>query len=49
MLNNAFLKPDDWVLKNVDKIQNIPGVIINGRYDMVTPARTSYELHKAWP
>ncbi len=37
------------MLRDAGKLQGIPGVIINGRYDMPCPVRISYELHKAWP
>ena len=31
------------------RIAHIPGVIVQGRYDVVTPPTTAYEVHKAWP
>lgn len=34
---------------NVDKIRNIPGVIVQGRYDVVCPAKSAWDLHVAWP
>ena len=37
------------ILKNMDKIRHIPGIIIQGRYDCCTPMKTAWELHKAWP
>jgi proline iminopeptidase len=33
----------------VDKIRNIPCVIVQGRYDMCTPVATAWDLHRAWP
>ncbi|KNE72448.1 prolyl aminopeptidase [Allomyces macrogynus ATCC 38327] len=47
-VNNGFM-PDNHLLDNVHKIQHIPCTIIQGRYDVVCPAKTSWELHKAWP
>ncbi|WP_413943473.1 prolyl aminopeptidase [Bdellovibrio sp. HCB-162] len=47
--NNAFFKTNNWLLENVAKIRHIPGVIVQGRYDVVCPARSAWELHKAWP
>lgn len=47
--NNAFFKTDNWLLENIDKIRHIPGVIVQGRYDVVCPARSAWDLHKAWP
>lgn len=48
-INNAFFKTDNYLLENIDKIKNIPGTIIQGRYDIVCPAKSAWELHKAWP
>jgi proline iminopeptidase len=45
MANDCFL-PDDQVLKNTDKIQHIPPVMVNGRYDSVCPVKNAYTLHK---
>lgn len=47
--NNAFFTTNNWILENVDKIRHIPGVIVQGRYDVVCPATSAWELHKAWP
>jgi proline iminopeptidase len=48
-VNNAFLKTDDQLLKDVSKIRHIPGVIVQGRYDIVCPMVSAYELSQAWP
>lgn len=48
-LNNCFFKTDHWLIENVDKIRHIPAVIIQGRYDMVCPFESAWDLHKAWP
>ena len=47
-VHNMF-KPDNYLLSNVDKIRHIPATIVQGRYDMVCPAQTAFELHAAWP
>ncbi|HXW60658.1 MAG TPA: prolyl aminopeptidase [Myxococcota bacterium] len=47
--NQAFFSEDNWILKNVAALSNIPGVIVQGRYDMPCPPISAYELHKAWP
>lgn len=39
-------KPDDYILKNTDKIKNIPTVIVHGRYDMVCPFSSAWALSK---
>ncbi len=48
-VNHAFLKSDDQLLRDVQKIRKIPGVIVQGRYDMVCPMASAYELSRAWP
>ena len=40
---------DDVLLRNLDRIRHLPGIIVQGRYDMVCPIRTADELHRAWP
>ena len=47
-MNNAFLS-EDQIVRNADKLQGIPGVIIHGRYDMVCPVDNAFALSKAWP
>lgn len=45
----GYFEPEDQLLRNVDKIRSIPAVIVQGRYDMVCPMMSAWELHKAWP
>lgn len=47
--NNSFFKTDNWLIENVDKIRHIPAVMVQGRYDIVCPARSAWDLHRAWP
>ena len=47
-INKGFFKNDGWILENIYKIQHIPNVIIQGRYDVVCPVRSAWDLHKAW-
>lgn len=47
-VNNSFLAPNE-LLANADKLGNIPGTIVHGRYDMVCPLISAWELHQAWP
>ncbi|RLN14812.1 hypothetical protein BBJ28_00016268 [Nothophytophthora sp. Chile5] len=49
LLNKGFLPSDDFLLANVLKIRHIPTVIVQGRYDVVCPMDTAWELHKALP
>jgi proline iminopeptidase len=48
-VNNGFFATDDHLLANAHKLRDVPGVIIQGRYDVVTPPETAYLLSKAWP
>lgn len=48
-MNNAFFPTNNYILENISKIRHIPGVIVQGRYDVVCPARSAWDLHKAWP
>lgn len=45
----GFFETDGWLLENVDKIRHIPTVIVQGRYDLVCPMRTAWDLHRAFP
>jgi proline iminopeptidase len=48
-INKGFFESDDQLLAGASKLRGLPGVIIQGRYDVVTPAETAWALHKAWP
>eukprot|EP01117_Protostelium_nocturnum_P004045 TRINITY_DN15319_c0_g1_i1.p1 TRINITY_DN15319_c0_g1~~TRINITY_DN15319_c0_g1_i1.p1 ORF type:complete len:369 (-),score=130.67 TRINITY_DN15319_c0_g1_i1:118-1224(-) len=48
-VNGGFFEEDGQLLRDAHKIANIPGVIVQGRYDVVCPATTAWDLHKAWP
>ena len=47
--NLGFFDTDEWLLENVDKIRHIPTVIVQGRYDVVCPMISAWELHRAFP
>ena len=46
---NHILKSESEILGKIDNFRHVPGVIIHGRYDMITPIHNAYKLHKAWP
>ena len=46
--HDIFL-PINSLLENVNKIKQIPGVIVQGRYDAVCPIISADNLHRAWP
>ena len=47
-INNGFMEFDGQLLANVDRIAHIPGVIVQGRYDMICPPDTAYALAQKW-
>ncbi len=48
-INGGFFQDDDHLLQNLQRITDIPAVIVQGRYDIVCPAESAYQLHQAWP
>jgi proline iminopeptidase len=48
-VNQGFFANDGELLKRTGPLASIPGVIIQGRYDVVTPLRSAWDLHNAWP
>jgi proline iminopeptidase len=48
-VHGGFFEHDDQLLRNVDRIRHIPAVIVQGRYDVVCPMRSAWDLHRAWP
>jgi proline iminopeptidase len=48
-MNNSFFQSEDHLLENIDKIRHIPTVIVQGRYDVVCPITSAWDLHKAFP
>lgn len=46
--NRGFLG-EGQLLTDAHLIKDIPGVIVQGRYDVVCPARSAWDLHRAWP
>ena len=44
-INNIFLE-DNFILNNIKLIETIPTTIIQGRYDIVCPMRSAWDLHK---
>lgn len=48
-INGGFLDDDNQLIADAHKIAHIPGTIVHGRYDVVTPLTTAWALSKAWP
>jgi proline iminopeptidase len=47
-VNGGFME-ENQLIDNVERIRNIPAVIVQGRYDVVCPATSAWELATAWP
>lgn len=47
-VNHGYLD-DGQLLRDIDRIAHLPGVIVQGRYDVVCPMRSAWDLHRAWP
>ncbi len=47
-VHGGFME-DGQLLRDAHRLKGIPGVIVQGRYDVCTPARTAWDLHRAWP
>lgn len=48
-INGGFFDSDDQLIADAHKLRHIPGVIVHGRYDVVTPLKIAWDLAKAWP
>ena len=48
-VNKGFFDREDLLFHNIDRIRHIPGFIVQGRYDVVCPMTTAWQLHKVWP
>ncbi|MEM6390836.1 MAG: prolyl aminopeptidase, partial [Pseudomonadota bacterium] len=47
--NAAFLEEDGQILRDMDKIADIPGAIVQGRFDMICPPLSAHLLAERWP
>jgi proline iminopeptidase len=48
-MNNCFFETENHLIENIGKVRHIPGVIVQGRYDVVCPMTSAWDLHRAWP
>jgi len=48
-VNRGFFNTDDQLLRDANRLKDIPGVIVHGRYDVVTPVKNAFDLAAAWP
>ena len=48
-INNGFFETHNQLIEQVGRIRRIPAVIVQGRYDVVCPVKSAWDLHCAWP
>jgi proline iminopeptidase len=53
-IENHYFTHKGWMeegqlLHDADRLRDIPGTIVQGRYDAATPVRSAWDLHRAWP
>lgn len=46
---NHLFDPPDRLLRDIGRIRHLPGVIVQGRYDLVCPPAAAHDLHQHWP
>jgi proline iminopeptidase len=47
--NHGFFPEEGWILNNAAALKSIPGWIVQGRFDVVTPMEAAWKLKAAWP
>ncbi|MEK6209544.1 MAG: prolyl aminopeptidase [Pseudomonadota bacterium] len=47
--SNGIFLAENSLLENAGRLRSIPGIIVQGRYDMVCPIVSADDLHRAWP
>ncbi|PCJ59204.1 MAG: prolyl aminopeptidase [Planctomycetota bacterium] len=48
-VNKGFFEYDNYLIDQAKTLKDIPSTIIQGRYDIVCPMRTAWDIHKSWP
>jgi proline iminopeptidase len=48
-VNKGFFRSDNQLIEDVSRIRRIPAVIVQGRYDVICPMKSAWDLHRAWP
>ncbi|MGZ3419960.1 MAG: prolyl aminopeptidase [Polyangiales bacterium] len=48
-VHGCWFSPESQLLDRVDRIRQIPAVIVQGRYDVVCPVESAWDLHRVWP
>lgn len=48
-VNRGFLERENQLIEDLGRIRHLPAVIVQGRYDVVCPLQSAWELSRAWP
>jgi proline iminopeptidase len=48
-VHGGFLERDGQLIEDADRLKDIPGVVVHGRYDVCTPVANAWDLKRAWP
>jgi proline iminopeptidase len=48
-VNRGFFEHDGWLLDQASRFGDLPGVLVHGRFDMVTPLSSAWRLKQVWP
>jgi proline iminopeptidase len=48
-VNRGFFESEDQLLAGVARLRSIPAIIVQGRYDVVCPPVSAFELAQRWP
>jgi len=46
---HALFLEENQLLRDIERIRHIPTTIVHGRYDIICPMSSAWDLHKAWP
>ena len=46
---NRFFFEENQLLNNIKKINHLPAIMVQGRYDLICPPENAYDLYKEWP
>ena len=46
-INKGFFETDGWILKNCNILDKIPKIVVQGRYDVVCPTKSAWDLYNA--
>lgn len=47
--HNCWFRSNNQIIEDIGKIRHIPSFIAHGRYDVVCPVKSAFDLHGAWP